>query len=136
MSQCLVIDELDKEQLKTDIPVFRIGDTLSVHTRIIEGSKERIQVFTGTVIARRGKGLSETVALYRVSYGSGMERVFTLHSPKIAKLEVARSGKTRRAKLYHLRGSFGKASKVEEKIYTSAKPSSAPKSPSTEDSSS
>jgi large subunit ribosomal protein L19 len=121
MNQSPIIQDLEKEQLKTDLPAFRIGDTLSVHTRIIEGSKERLQVFTGTVIARRGSGLSETIALYRISYGSGMERVFMLHSPKIAKIEVIRAGKARRAKLYHLRGSFGKASKVKEKIFTEQK---------------
>jgi len=116
MKQNKVIQELEAEVLKKDLPVFRIGDTLAVHTRIIEGEKERLQLFTGTVIARRGSGLSETVALYRVSYGSGMERVFLLHSPRIAKIEVVKSGKVRRSKLYDLRGAFGKAAKVKEQI--------------------
>ncbi len=116
MIQCKLIQELEAKQLKTDIPSFRIGDTLNVHTRIIEGEKERVQVFTGTVIARRGAGLSETIALYRVSYGAGIERVFSIHSPRIAKIEVARSGKVRRAKLYNLRGASGKKAKVEGRI--------------------
>lgn len=116
MKQCQVIQELEEGMIKKDLPDFRVGDNLSIHTRIVEGEKERIQVFTGTVIARRGAGLSETVALYRVSYGSGMERVFMIHSPRIAKVEVVRSGKVRRGKLYHLRGTSGKASKVKEKL--------------------
>lgn len=110
------ITSLEMEQMKKDIPDFRIGDTLSIHTRIIEGEKERIQVFTGTVIARRGSGISETIALYRISYGSGVERVFMLHSPKIAKLEVVKKGKVRKGKLYFLRGAFGKKAKIQEKI--------------------
>ncbi len=116
MKQCQIIQELEEGMIKKDIPDFRVGDNLSIHTRIVEGEKERIQVFTGTVIARRGAGLSETVALYRVSYGSGMERVFMIHSPRIAKMEVVRSGKVRRGKLYYLRGTSGKASKVKEKL--------------------
>jgi large subunit ribosomal protein L19 len=116
MKQCQVIQEIEKEQIKNDIPAFRVGDTISVHTRIIEGDKERIQLFTGTVIAKRGSGISETVALYRYSYGAGIERVFPLHSPKIAKIEVVKTGKVRKSKLYYLRGSSGRASKVEEKI--------------------
>ena len=116
MKQCQVIQDLEEGMIKKDIPAFRVGDNLSIHTRIVEGEKERIQVFTGTVIARRGTGLSETVALYRVSYGSGMERVFMIHSPRIAKMEVVRSGKVRRGKLYYLRGTSGKASKVKEKL--------------------
>lgn len=116
MKQNKVIQEVEAEFLKKDIPPFRVGDTLNVHTRIIEGDKERIQMFTGTVIARRGSGLSETVALYRVSYGAAMERVFLIHSPKIAKLEVVKTGKVRKGKLYYLRGVTGKAAKVEEQI--------------------
>jgi large subunit ribosomal protein L19 len=116
MKQNKVIQEIEAEFLKKDIPPFRVGDTISVHTRIIEGEKERIQVFTGTVIARRGSGLSETVALYRVSYGAAMERVFLIHSPKIAKLEVVKTGKVRKGKLYYLRGVMGKAAKIEEQI--------------------
>jgi large subunit ribosomal protein L19 len=116
MKQNTIIQQLEAEQLKKDIPPFRVGDTLCVHTRIIEGEKERIQMFTGTVIARRGSGLSESVALYRTSYGAGMERVFLIHSPKIAKIEVVKTGKVRRSKLYYIRGASGKAAKVQEQI--------------------
>jgi large subunit ribosomal protein L19 len=116
MKQCQVIQEIEAEQLKKNIPGFRVGDTVCIHQRIIEGDKERIQMFTGTVIARRGGGLSETFALYRFSYGAGIERVYLLHSPKIAKIEVVRTGKVRKSKLYYLRGTSGKASKVQEQI--------------------
>lgn len=116
MNQCKEIQALEAEQLKQSLPAFRVGDTLNVYTKIIEGEKERVQMFTGTVIARRGSGLSETVALYRVSYGAAMERVFMIHSPRITKIEVARSGQVRRAKLYYLRGVSGKAAKVKEQI--------------------
>ncbi len=116
MKQCQVIQEIEAAQLKNNIPEFNVGDSISIHQRIIEGDKERIQVFTGTVIARRGGGLSETVALYRFSYGAGIERVFLIHSPKIAKIEVVKTGKVRKSKLYYLRGSSGKASKVQEHI--------------------
>ncbi len=116
MKQCQVIQEIEAQQLKNHIPEFHVGDTISIHQRIIEGDKERIQIFTGTVIARRGGGLSETIALYRFSYGAGIERVYLLHSPKIAKIEVIRTGKVRKSKLYYLRGTSGKASKVQEHI--------------------
>lgn len=116
MIQCKEIEELVGKQLKTDIPEFRIGDTINVHTRIIEGEKERIQVFTGTVIARRGSGISETVALYRVAYGAGIERVFPIHSPRVAKIEVERSGKVRKSKLYYLRGLSGKKAKIQGRL--------------------
>jgi large subunit ribosomal protein L19 len=116
MNENQLIQEMEAELLKNDIPKFAVGDTLTVHTRIIEGEKERLQAFTGTVIARRGGGLSETMALYRVSYGAGMERVFMIHSPKIAKIEVTRLGKVRKSKLYYLRGSSGKKSKVKGRI--------------------
>ena len=112
------MQELENEFLKTDLPEFRIGDTLTVHTKVVEGEKERIQMFTGTVIARRGSGLSETIALYRVSYGAGMERVFLLHSPRVAKVEVVKSGKVRKSKLYYIRGASGKAAKIKEQIGT------------------
>ena len=116
MKQCQIIQDLQADLLKSNIPDFRVGDTVSVHTRIIEGDKERLQVFTGTVIARKGAGLSETFSIYRVSYGSGMERVFMLHSPKIAKIEITKMGKVRKGKLYYLRGVSGKAAKVKEHI--------------------
>lgn len=112
MSKALIIQELDKTQLKTSVTNFCVGDTIRVHTRIIEGEKERIQIFTGTVIARKGTGLSETFSVHRVAYGEGMERVFPLHSPRIAKIEVVQEGSVRRSKLYYLRGTSGKASKV------------------------
>ena len=111
-----MIDDYDSEQLKADVPEFHVGDTVRVSTRIIEGEKERVQVFQGTVIARKGGGLSETFSLHRVSYGEGMERVFCLHSPRITEIQVVKKGDVRRAKLYHLRGTTGKAAKVKEKI--------------------
>ncbi len=114
MNQCDIIQLIEKKQLKTNLPKFRVGDTIAVHTRIIEGEKERVQIFTGTVIAKKGCGLSETVSLYRVSYGTGMERVFTIHSPKIAKIEITSRGDTRLAKLYYIRGALGKAAKVKK----------------------
>jgi large subunit ribosomal protein L19 len=120
MIQCKEIEEFNKKQLKTDIPLFRVGDTLSVHMRIIEGEKERIQIFTGTVIARRGRGIAESVALYRVAHGAGIERVFPVHSPRIAKIELQRSGKVRKAKLYYLRGRSGKQAKIKERLVTSS----------------
>src|ERR1700722_4400722 len=116
MKQNQVIQAVESEQLKKDIPVFRVGDTINIHMRIAEGEKERIQLFSGTVIAKRGSGLSETVALYRFSYGAGMERVFMLHSPRISKIEVMKTGKVRKSKLYYLRGTSGKASKVKEQM--------------------
>ena len=112
----MIKEEYENGQLKSEIPEFNIGDTLRVSTRIIEGEKERVQVVQGTVIARKGRGLSETFSIHRVSYGEGMERVFYLHSPRIAKIEVVKSGDVRRAKLYYLRGTSGKAAKVKEKI--------------------
>ncbi len=122
-----LIDDINSEQLKEAIPQFYIGDTIRVSTRIIEGEKERIQAFQGTVIARKGNGLSETFSLHRVSYGEGMERVFYLHSPRIASIEVMKRGDTRRAKLYHLRGKTGKKAKVKEKI--AGRPKRATKTP-------
>ncbi len=116
MSKAIIIQELEKEALKSDLPSFGIGDTIRVSIRIIEGEKERIQVFTGTVIARKGSGISETFTLHRIAYGEGMERVFLLNSPRIAKIELERKGKVRRAKLYYLKGKTGKAAKVKAKM--------------------
>lgn len=107
--------------MKKEVAPFNIGDTVRVHTRIVEGDKERIQMFTGTVIARKGYGLSESFSVHRVAYGVGMERVFPLHSPRIAKIEVMKEGSIRRAKLYYLRGTSGKKSKVKGKLYTPKK---------------
>lgn len=112
MSKDALVQKLEQGQQKSDICDFRVGDTIRVHTRIIEGEKERIQVFAGTVIARKGSGLSETFSLHRVAYGEGMERVFLLHSPRIAKIERVQEGAVRRSKLYYLRGTSGKAAKV------------------------
>lgn len=112
MSRSAIIEKLEKNQLKNNITRFHVGDTVRVSTRIIEGEKERIQIFTGTVIARKGTGLSETFSVHRVAYGEGMERVFLLNSPRIAKIEVTKEGDVRRGKLYYLRGTSGKAAKI------------------------
>ena len=103
------------EQLKTEVPQFNIGDTIKVYVRITEGEKQRIQLFEGTVIAKRGAGISETFTVRRVSYGVGVEKTFPIHSPNVDKVEVVREGKVRRAKLYYLRSRVGKAAKVKEK---------------------
>lgn len=116
MGRIAIIEKLESQQLKKEIPFFQVGDTVKVHLRIIEGDKERVQVFTGTVIARKGTGLSETFSLHRVAYGEGMERVFMLHSPRIAKIEIIKEGDVRRSKLYYLRGTSGKASKVKRRL--------------------
>ena len=105
-----------KEQLKTEIPQFEIGDTIVVHNKIKEGSRERIQLFDGVVIAKKGGGIAETFTVRRVSYGVGVERVFPVHSPNVAKVELVRNGRIRRAKLYYLRDRVGKAAKVKEQI--------------------
>ena len=112
MCKAAVIQKLEARQIKKKIPKFSVGDTVRIHTRIIEGQKERTQMFTGTVIARSGSGIAETLSIHRVAYGEGMERIFLLHSPKIAKIEVMKRGKVRRAKLNYLLGSYGKKSKV------------------------
>lgn len=118
MSKHAVIQAFEEKQLKTNVPDFRVGDTLCVKLRIVEeGGKERLQMFTGTVIARTGTGSSETFSVHRVAYGEGMERVFYLHSPLIAGLEVIRRGSVRRSKLYYLRGTSGKASKVKGRYF-------------------
>ena len=116
MSKSAVMEKLEKKQFKRNTGEFRVGDTIRIHTRIIEGEKERIQVFTGTVIARKGSGSSETFSVHRVAYGEGMERVFLRHSPRIAKIEVIKEGHVRRSKLYYLRGTSGKASKVKARM--------------------
>ncbi len=105
-----------QDSLKEEIPSIEIGDTVKVHVKIREGNKERIQVFEGTVIARRGSGVSETFTVRRLSYGVGVERVFPIHSPSVAKVETVRHGRVRRAKLYYLRDRVGKAAKVKEQI--------------------
>ena len=102
------------EQLKTELPKFEIGDTVEIQNRIKEGSRERIQLFEGTVIAKHGGGISETFTVRRVAYGCGVEKTFPLHSPHVAKVDVIRQGKVRRAKLFYLRDRVGKAAKVKE----------------------
>ena len=102
------IDKIDAEQLKKDVTSFNVGDTIKVHTRVIEGDKERIQLFAGIVIARKGCGINEAFTVRKISYGEGVERVFPLHSPKVAKIEVTKAGKVRRARLHYLRGRKGK----------------------------
>ena len=107
-----LIAEITKGQLKTDLPSFRPGDTLRVHVKVVEGTRERIQLFEGVVIKRRGGGISETFTVRKISYGVGVERVFPYNSPRIQKVEVVRPGKVRRAKLYYLRDKIGKDAKV------------------------
>ncbi|MDY4255052.1 MAG: 50S ribosomal protein L19 [Oscillospiraceae bacterium] len=102
--------------LKTEIPVIEIGDTVTVQVKIREGEKERLQAFEGTVIARKGSGISETFTVRRLSYGVGVERVFPIHSPNVASVSIVRKGRVRRAKLYYLRDRVGKASKVKEAL--------------------
>lgn len=126
MSRSPVIQELEETYLKKDVPAFNIGDTIRVNTRIIEGDKERLQAFSGTVVAKKGSGLSETFTIYRNAYGSSMDRVFLLHSPRIATIEVVRPGKVRRAKLYYLRGRSGKAAKIREQYVAGGENTTAP----------
>jgi len=109
-----ILDKLEKEQMRDDIPDFGIGDTLSVHLKISEEGRERIQVFTGILIARRGTGVRENITLRRVAHGQGVEKVFILHSPRIDRIERGRRGSVRRAKLYYLRDKKGKRARVKE----------------------
>ncbi len=110
-----IIDTIEKEHQKTDITSFKVGDGIRVHTKVKEGDKERIQIFAGIVIGRKGRGINETFTVRRISYGEGVERVFPIHSPRIAKVEVEKAGKARRAKLNFLRGRKGKeATQVRE----------------------
>ena len=111
-----LIKELNKETLRNEVPSVQIGDTVRVHVKVKEGSRERIQVFEGTVIAKKHGGIEETITVRRISYGIGVEKVFPVHSPSIATIEVVRSGDVRRAKLYYLRGRVGKGAKVKEKL--------------------
>lgn len=110
-----VIDRIEREGMRKDIPDFGPGDTVRVHVRILEGDKERIQIFEGFVIGRSGGGLRETFRVRKVSYGVGVERVFPVHSPRLEKIEVIRRGRVRRAKLYYLRDLKGKAAQIKEK---------------------
>ena len=110
-----IIRAIEKEQMRTDLPEIKIGDTVKVFVKVIEGTRERLQGFEGYVIARRGSGLSETITVRRVSSGIGIERTFPIHSPKISSIEKLRTNKVRRAKLYYLRDRQGKAAKLKEK---------------------
>ncbi len=110
-----IIRSIENAQLRSDLPSFRIGDTLRVHVKVVEGSRERLQAFEGVVIARRNGSCRETFTLRRSSYGVGVERTFPLHSPRLDHIEVIRKGKVRRAKLYYLRELSGKAAKVKER---------------------
>ena len=110
------IEAFVNEQLKENVPEFNVGDTVRVHNRIKEGAKTRIQMYEGTVIAKRGGGISATFTVRRVSYGCGVEKIFPIHSPNVEKVEVVRRGTVRRAKLFYLRDRVGKAAKVKEKI--------------------
>ena len=111
-----LIKELNKEALQKEITNVQVGDTVRVHVKVKEGSRERIQVFEGTVIAKKHGGIEETITVRRISYGVGVEKVFPVHSPSIDHIEVVRNGKVRRAKLYYLRGRVGKSAKVKEKL--------------------
>ncbi|MFV0451684.1 MAG: 50S ribosomal protein L19 [Propioniciclava sp.] len=110
-----IVSQIAAEQLRSDVPDFRPGDSVRVHVRVVEGNRSRIQVFAGVVIARNGRGIAEAFTVRKISFGTGVERTFPLHSPIIEKLEVERRGDVRRAKLYYLRGLRGKAAKIKEK---------------------
>ena len=111
-----VIDSITQSQIRTDLPKLIVGDTIKVHVKVKEGTRERIQVYEGSIIAKKHGGISETITVRRLSYGVGVERVFPVNSPNISKIEIVRKGKVRRAKLYYLRDRVGKAAKVKERI--------------------
>ncbi|QMU09217.1 50S ribosomal protein L19 [Levilactobacillus suantsaii] len=115
MRQNQLIAKINQDQLRDDIPDFRAGDTVRVHARIVEGSRERIQLFDGVVIKRKGSGIQATYTVRKISSGVGVERIFPLHSPRVAKIEVLRQGRVRRAKLYYLRDRNGKAARIPER---------------------
>jgi len=116
MSKDALIEAIEQQQIKKSLPKFRVGDSLKVSVRVVDvGGKERIQHFTGTLVAHKGAGSAETITLHRYAYGAGMERVFFIHSPLVVGLEVVRTGKVCRSKLYYLRGTSGKATKVKER---------------------
>ena len=124
MNQAL-LDKIQSEQFRKDNAKFNVGDSVKVHTKVVEGDKERIQIFSGVVIGKRGRGLNETFAVRRISYGEGVERIFPLHSPRVDKIEVERHGEVRRAKLTYLRKRLGKGATLvkekEDKVKTAAK---------------
>ena len=111
-----LVKALSSQYMKPELPEMRVGDTVRVHVRIKEGSRERIRVFEGTIMARKHGGIGEPITVRRISYGVGCEKVFPVHSPNVAMVETVRKGKVRRAKLYYLRNRFGKAAKVKEKV--------------------
>ena len=111
-----IIEQINQENLKSEVPEFDVGDTVKVSVKVVEGTRERIQAYEGVVIAKRGGGISETFTVRRISFGVGVERTFPLHSPKIAGIQVVKKGKVRRAKLYYLRNLTGKAAKIKEVI--------------------
>jgi len=115
MRQNQLIEKLTNEQLRTDIPDFRAGDTVRIHARVVEGTRERIQLFEGVVIKRHGSGISETYTVRKISDGVGVERTFPLHTPRVAAIDVIRQGRVRRAKLYYLRELHGKAARIQER---------------------
>mgnify|MGYP000054461139 CR=1 FL=1 len=110
-----LIQSLTEGQLRTDIPAFRPGDTVRVHAKVVEGSRERIQIFEGVVIARKGQGHTEMYTVRKISNGVGVERTFPVHTPRVAKIEVVRKGRVRRAKLYYIRALSGKAARIKER---------------------
>jgi len=112
-----IIDQIDKEQMRFDMPDFRVGDTVRVHNRIIEGNKERIQIFEGVVIRRKNGGMAASYTVRKVTHGVGVEKTFPLHSPRVEKVDVVTRGKVRRSKLYYLRSLRGKAARIKEKGY-------------------
>jgi large subunit ribosomal protein L19 len=109
-----ILHNITANQMKTDIPSFRPGDTIAVHVKVIEGNKERVQVFSGVCIKRHGNGINSTITVRKISNGVGVERIFPIHSPRIEKIEVLKKGKVRRAKLYYLRNLQGKAARIKE----------------------
>ena len=111
-----IIDVIEKESMRTDLPKFEIGDTVKVWVKVVEGNRERLQGYEGVVIAKRNGGLRETFTVRRVSYGIGVERVFPMHSPKIDHIDIVRKGDVRRAKLYYLRDRSGKSAKIKDKV--------------------
>lgn len=111
-----LIHSITEEQLRTDHPDFRAGDTIEVHAKVVEGNRERIQVFEGVVIKRQNGGINETFTVRKISYGVGVERTFPLHSPRIDKIVVVRSGRVRRAKLYYIRERRGRAARIQERM--------------------
>lgn len=109
-----IIKAIESEQMRTDIPEFKVGDTVKIDVKVVENGRERIQAYEGVVIARKGGGLCETINVRRLSYGVGVERIFPIHSPRVDKITILKRGRVRRAKLYYLRGRVGKAAKIQE----------------------